>query len=41
MGESRQTASRDLDKLVAKGVLRRIGAGRGTHYERVKEMPQK
>ena len=40
-GASRQTASRDLDELVTKGVLRRVGAGRGTHYERAREMPQK
>ena len=29
---SRKTAARDLDDLVARGVLVRVGTGRGTHY---------
>ncbi len=31
-GVPRKTATRDLSDLVAKGVLRQVGAGRGTHY---------
>lgn len=31
-GTSRKTAARDLDDLVARGVLVRVGTGRGTHY---------
>lgn len=40
-GSSRQTATRDLDDLVRKGVILRVGAGRGAHYVKAKEMPQK
>jgi len=36
-----QTATRDLDDLVRKGVILRVGAGRGAHYVKAKEMPQK
>ncbi len=32
VGVARKTAARDLDKLVEKGVLERIGTKRGTHY---------
>jgi ATP-dependent DNA helicase RecG len=32
-GATRPTAKRDLEDLVSKGVLIRIGAGRGTHYQ--------
>ena len=33
MGVSRATATRDLDVLVARGILERVGTtGRGTHY---------
>lgn len=38
---SRQTASRDLEDLVQKKLLVRVGEGRGSHYVRAKEMPQK
>jgi len=40
-GMSRQTASRDLEELVGKGVIERVGSGRGVHYVRAREMPQK
>jgi predicted HTH transcriptional regulator len=40
-GASRQTASRDLDDLVQKGVLERVGSGRGTFYARATRMPRK
>ena len=33
----RRTAGHDLDEFVAKGILRRVGRGRGTHYELVKK----
>jgi len=33
----RRTAGHDLDDFIAKGVLRRIGGGRGTRYELVKK----
>ncbi len=33
----RRTAGHDLDEFIAKGVLRRVGRGRGTHYELVKK----
>jgi len=36
-----QAATRDLDDLVRKGVILRVGAGRGAHYVKAKEMPQK
>jgi ATP-dependent DNA helicase RecG len=38
-GASRQTASRDLDDMVAKGVLVRFGERKGTFYVRGKDMP--
>lgn len=40
-GVSRQTASRDMDDLVRKGLLCRRGERRGTFYVKAKEMPQK
>lgn len=40
-GASRQTASRDLDDLVKKGIFERVGERRGTFYSRAKGMPQK
>lgn len=40
-GASRQTASRDLDELVQKGLLERLGAGRGTRYSLSRGMPRK
>ncbi len=36
---SRQTVARDLDDMVAKGLLVRIGKGRGTRYELASELP--
>lgn len=39
-GASRQTASRDLDEMVNKGVLERHGERKGTFYTKVKYMPQ-
>ena len=39
-GISRQTASRDLEELVKKGILERRGERRGTFYIKAKEMPQ-
>ena len=33
----RRTAGHDLDEFIAKGILRRVGRGRGTHYELVKK----
>ena len=41
MGSSRQTASRDLDELVTKGLIQRVGEGRGTHYIKARGMPRK
>lgn len=38
-GASRQTASRDLDEMVSKGVLERHGERKGTSYTKVKDMP--
>jgi predicted HTH transcriptional regulator len=29
---SRRTAARDLDELLAKGILQRLGAGRNAYY---------
>ena len=40
-GASRQTASRDLDELVRKGLLERLGGGRGTRYSLARGMPRK
>lgn len=40
-GVSRQTASRDLDELVRKGVVSRHGARRGVYYDLKRGMPQK
>ena len=40
-GSSRQTASRDLDELVNKGLIRRVGEGRGAHYIKAHRMPRK
>ena len=40
-GASRQTASRDLDSLVEKGVVERRAGGRGTRCVLVGRMPQK
>lgn len=40
-GASRQTASRDLDSLVEKGVVERRGRGRGTRYVLAGRLPQK
>lgn len=40
-GSSRQTASRDLEDLVRKGLLVRVGEGRGSHYVKAREMPRK
>jgi len=40
-GVSRQTASRDLDELVRKGVVSRHGARRGVYYDLKGGMPQK
>ena len=31
-GATRKTAARDLDSLVVKGVLQRVGEKRGSHY---------
>ena len=31
-GVPRKTATRDLSDLVGKGVLKQVGAGRGSHY---------
>lgn len=39
-GASRQTASRDLDDMVTKGVLVRFGERKGTFYVRGKDMPR-
>lgn len=39
-GASRPTAIRDLADLVKKGLLRRIGSGRGARYEVVRRMTQ-
>jgi len=38
-GASRPTAKRDLEDLVSKGLLRVIGAGRGTYYEVPRKRP--
>jgi len=32
VGCSRRTAARDLDELLAKGIIQRLGAGRSAHY---------
>lgn len=40
-GASRQTATRDLDAMVEKGVLERRGERRGSFYVKGKGMPQK
>ena len=39
-GISRQTASRDLEDMVKKGILNRYGDRRGTFYGKAKKMPQ-
>ncbi|PIP36632.1 MAG: transcriptional regulator [Desulfobacterales bacterium CG07_land_8_20_14_0_80_52_14] len=39
-GASRQTASRDLDEMMNKGVLERHGERKGTFYTKAKVMPQ-
>lgn len=39
-GVSRQTATRDLDDLVKKGIFAQRGERRGAYYVKVKEMPQ-
>lgn len=39
-GVSRQTASRDLEDLVQKGVLERRGEKKATHYVKARSMPQ-
>jgi ATP-dependent DNA helicase RecG len=39
-GISRQTATRDMEDLVKKGILERHGERRGTFYVKTKEMPQ-
>ncbi|MEA3303953.1 MAG: ATP-binding protein, partial [Pseudomonadota bacterium] len=39
-GVSRQTAARDLDDMVRKGIIRRRGERRGTYYVKTKGMPQ-
>jgi len=39
-GVSRQTASRDLEELVGKGVLERHGQRKGTFYTKARNMPQ-
>lgn len=39
-GISRQTASRDLDDMVKKGILNRYGDRRGAFYGKAKKMPQ-
>ncbi len=39
-GVSRQTASRDLEDMVKKGILDRHGDRRGAFYVKTKEMPQ-
>lgn len=39
-GVSRQTASRDLEDMVKKGILDRHGDRRGAFYVKAKEMPQ-
>jgi Fic family protein len=38
---SRQTASRDLEEMVRKGMLERQGERRGTFYVKAKKMPRK
>ena len=40
-GASRQTASRDLEEMVRKGMLERQGERRGTFYVKAKKMPRK
>ena len=40
-GVSRQTASRDLEDLVEKGILERRGQRRGVFYVKARGMPQK
>ena len=39
-GVSRQTAARDLDDMVRKGIITRRGERRGTYYVKTKGMPQ-
>ena len=39
-GISRQTASRDLEDMVKRGILNRYGDRRGTFYGKAKKMPQ-
>jgi predicted HTH transcriptional regulator len=39
-GISRQTASRDLEDMVKKGILNRFGDRRGTFYGKANKMPQ-
>jgi Fic family protein len=39
-GTSRQTAARDLDDLVNKGILKRYGERKGTFYGKARNMPQ-
>lgn len=39
-GISRQTASRDLEDMVKKGILNRYGDRRGAFYGKAKKMPQ-
>lgn len=39
-GFSRQTASRDLEDMVTKGILNRYGDRRGAFYGKAKKMPQ-
>ncbi len=39
-GVSRQTATRDLEGMVKKGILEQRGERRGAFYVRVKGMPQ-
>lgn len=40
-GVSRQTAGRDLEELVRKGVLQARGSGRGAFYVKARRMPRK
>ncbi len=40
-GVSRQTAARDLEELVSKGILERRGKRRGAFYVMARKMPQK
>jgi predicted HTH transcriptional regulator len=38
-GASRQTVARDLDDMVEKGLLVRLGKGRGTRYQQASKLP--